>query len=61
LAGSIDPTNILGQVGIIGTARLGTGFTNITVTLNVQISIADKVLKAMGNGAINANPVQWLV
>jgi hypothetical protein len=55
LAGSIDPTNILSQVVIVGTVRLGADFTNITVTLNVQISIADKVWKAMGIGAINAS------
>jgi len=55
LAGSIDHTNISSQVVIVGTARLGADFTNITVTLNVQISIADKEWKDMGIGAINAS------
>ncbi|MFT7133476.1 MAG: hypothetical protein ACI81O_002192 [Cyclobacteriaceae bacterium] len=55
LAGNTDPTNNLGQVGILGTASLGADFTNSTVTSNVQIGIADKVWKATGNGAINAN------
>jgi hypothetical protein len=55
LAGNTDPTNNLGQVGILGTASLGADFTNSTVTSNVQIGIADRVWKATGNGAINAN------
>ena len=55
LAGNTDPTNNSGQVGILGTASLGADFTNSTVTSNVQIGIADKVWKATGNGAINAN------
>jgi hypothetical protein len=53
LAGNTDLTSNFGQVGILGTASVGADFTHSTVTLNVQIGIADEVWKATGNAAIN--------
>ena len=55
LAGNTDPTNNVSQGVFLGTVSLGAVFTNGTVTSNVQIGSADKVWKATGNGAINAN------
>ncbi len=54
LAGNTDPTDNLGNVGVLGTASLTADFTNARVASNVQLGIADQVWSATGTGAINA-------
>jgi len=55
LTGNTDPTNEVGNVGILGSASLLANFTNSTVASNIKLGIANQVWHADGTGTINAN------
>ncbi|PKG86459.1 hypothetical protein CXF85_01785 [Colwellia sp. 75C3] len=52
LAGNTDPTNNLGDVGILGTASFSVDFTNQTVANSLSIGINGSVWNASGSGTI---------
>ncbi len=52
LIGNTEPTNNLGDVGILGNATFNVDFTNQTVQQTVDLSIGGSVWNAAGSGSI---------
>ena len=52
LVGNTDPTDNLGNRGVLGSASLLADFTNSIVESDVQLGIAGEVWTASGSGAI---------
>jgi len=52
LVGNTDPTDNLGNIGVLGSASLVADFTNLSVTNNLQLSINSQVWQASGTGSI---------
>ena len=52
LVGNTNPTDTLGNVGVLGSASLFANFTNQTVQSNVDLSINDQIWNAFGSGDI---------
>ncbi len=57
LIGNTDPTNNLGETGILGNATFNVDFTNQTVQQTVDLSIGGSVWNAAGTGSIAAGGV----
>ena len=55
LVGNTDPTDNLGNRGVLGSASLLADFTNSIVESDVQLGIAGEVWTASGSGAITSN------
>ena len=55
IAGNTDPTDNLGNVGVLGSASLQANFTNQTVMANVLLSIAGSIWSGNGSSALNGN------
>ena len=55
LVGNTDPTDDLGNRGVLGSASLFADFTNSIVESDVQLGIAGEVWTASGSGAITSN------
>ena len=55
LVGNTDPTDDLGNRGVLGSASLLADFTNSIVESDVQLGIAGEVWTASGSGAITSN------
>jgi len=55
LVGNTDPTDDLGNKGVLGSASLLADFTNSIVESDVQLGIAGEVWTASGSGAITSN------
>ena len=55
LVGNTDPTDDLGNRGVLGSASLLADFTNSIVESDVQLGIAGEVWAASGSGAITSN------
>jgi hypothetical protein len=55
LVGNTDPTDDLGNRGVLGSASLFADFTNSVVDSNIQLGIADEVWTASGQGSITSN------
>lgn len=55
LVGNTDPTDNLGNVGVLGTANLTADFTNATVQSRLALGINDRVWNASGSGSISSN------
>ena len=55
LVGNTDPTDDLGNRGVLGAASFFADFTNSIVESDVQLGIADEVWTASGSGAITSN------
>ena len=55
LVGNTDPTDDLGNRGVLGSASLLADFTNSIVESDVQLGIAGDVWTASGSGAITSN------
>ncbi|MFT4797893.1 MAG: hypothetical protein ACJAXW_003218 [Candidatus Azotimanducaceae bacterium] len=55
LVGNTDPTDNLGNVGILGSASLSADFTNATVQSSLQLGINSQNWTATGSGAITTN------
>ena len=60
LVGNTDPTDNLGNVGILGSASFFADFTNATVESGVQLGINQTNWQASGSGTITANLFQGL-
>ncbi len=54
LVGNTDPTDNLGNVGILGSASFSANFTSSSVTSNIQLGINNQVWNATGTGEISA-------
>lgn len=52
LVGNTNPTDAMGNVGVLGAASLFANFTNQTVESSVDLSINDQVWNAFGSGDI---------
>ncbi|MDB3989944.1 FecR domain-containing protein, partial [Pseudomonadales bacterium] len=55
LVGNTDPTDDLGNRGVLGSASLLADFTNSIVESDLQLGIAGEVWTASGSGAITSN------
>ncbi|MBL4681663.1 MAG: FecR domain-containing protein [Pseudomonadales bacterium] len=55
LVGNTDPTDNLGNVGVLGSASFSADFTNNTVASSIALSINQSVWNASGTGAITSN------
>ncbi len=55
LVGNTDPTDNLGNVGVLGTASFSADFTNASVQSSVQLGINNQNWSANGTGAITSN------
>ena len=55
LVGNTDPTDALGNVGVLGSADFSADFTNATVQSNVQLGINNQNWTANGTGSITSN------
>lgn len=55
LVGNTDPTDNLGNVGLLGSANFSADFTNSTVQSSLQLGINEQNWTASGTGGINAN------
>ena len=53
LVGNTDPTDNLGNVGILGTASLSANFTNQTVASDLSLGINNQVWNASGTATLN--------
>ena len=60
LRGNTDPTDNLGNVGVLGSASLSADFTNQVVQSSLQLGINNQVWTATGSGSINANLFEGL-
>ena len=52
LVGNTNPTDTLGNVGVLGSASLFADFTNQTVESSIDLSINDQIWNAFGSGSI---------
>ncbi len=55
IAGNSDPSDNLGNVGVLGSAELLADFTNQTVMADVLVSIAGSIWSGNGSGALTGN------
>ncbi len=55
LIGNTDPTDNLGNVGVLGSASFSANFTLQSVTSSLQLSINNTVWTASGTGSISLN------
>jgi len=55
VVGNTDPTDNLGNVGVLGDANLTADFTNGVVNTDVTLSIDSAIWQASGSGAIDSN------
>jgi len=55
LVGNTDPTDNLGNVGVLGSANFSADFTNSTVESSLQLGINEQNWTASGTGDITAN------
>lgn len=55
LVGNTDPTDNLGNVGVLGSANFSADFTNNTVASSLALSINQSVWNASGTGEITSN------
>ncbi len=53
LTGNTDPTNNLGNIGVLGTASFSADFTNQTVSNQILLGINEQVWHANGTGSIS--------
>ncbi|MBT8131271.1 MAG: FecR domain-containing protein [Gammaproteobacteria bacterium] len=53
IVGNTDPTDTIGNSGILGSASLQANFTNATVQSDVSLAIAGNVWEASGSGSIS--------
>ena len=54
LVGNTDPTDNLGNVGVLGSASFSADFTNATVDSSLQLGINSQVWTATGSGTIDS-------
>ena len=55
LVGNTDPTDNLGNVGVLGSANFSADFTNSTVQSSLQLGISEQNWTASGSGSITSN------
>ena len=55
LVGNTNPTDNLGNTGILGSASLSADFTSMTTTSSIDIGINSQVWSATGSGVIQTN------